>query len=322
MKIFVSYSRRDSGDFAKQIQKHLSSFNYDIFTDVDSIRAGEIWSNTIETNISSCDFFVVIVTYGALKSPHVAKEVLQAQREKKIIIPCFHKNVRVDDIKWGLNKIQGIEFSDKYELERELYSKIGIETTNKLPEFSNKTQSIEEVSNSAQWNLDKTKILKHQKYSDINIERPYTTSHFDAEIISKKQAYERGKDTVQFRSIFKGRLTNGFFANLICAPEDDEFENTTDNVSEDRKYVKLWCRETLDYWSDKDKGKLTGDVNIDWKYWNWNIPEFAPLGDYKVEMGVYDSVTNNKKPILTLTDTIRVIDKDDSHYRRHNRVSI
>ena len=133
---------------------------------------------------------------------------MQAQREKKIIIPCFHKNVRVDDIKWGLNKIQGIEFSDKYELARELYSKIGIETTNKLPEFSNKTQSIEEVSNSAQWNLDKTKILKHQKYSDINIERPYTTSHFDAEIISKKQAYERGKDTVQFRSIFKGRLTN------------------------------------------------------------------------------------------------------------------
>ena len=109
---------------------------------------------------------------------------------------------------------------------------------------------------------------------------------------------------------------------MICAPEDDEFENTTDNVSEDRKYVKSWCRETLNYWSDKDKGKLTGDVNIDWKYWNWNIPEFAPLGDYKVEMGVYNSVTNNKKPILTLTDTIRVIDKDDSHYRRHNRVSI
>ena len=75
MKIFVSYSRRDAGDFADQIQRHLSIFNYDIFTDVNKIRLGEIWSNTITTNISSCDIFVVIVTYGALHSPHVEREV-------------------------------------------------------------------------------------------------------------------------------------------------------------------------------------------------------------------------------------------------------
>ena len=51
VKIFVSYSRRDAGDFAHQLNRHLSSFNYDIFTDVDSIKPGEIWSNTIESNI-------------------------------------------------------------------------------------------------------------------------------------------------------------------------------------------------------------------------------------------------------------------------------
>jgi hypothetical protein len=53
MKIFVSYSRRDSGDFANQIHRQLSSFKHDIFTDVDSIRAGQGWSNTIEQNIFS-----------------------------------------------------------------------------------------------------------------------------------------------------------------------------------------------------------------------------------------------------------------------------
>jgi hypothetical protein len=68
---------------------------------------------------------------------------------------------------------------------------------------------------------------------------------------------------VQFRSIFKGRLTNGFFANLIWAADDDKFENTTDNVIEDRKYVKSWCHEKLAYWSDKDKGKLVCDVKTD-----------------------------------------------------------
>ena len=76
MKIFVSYSRRDAGDFANQIQRHLSSFNNDIFIDVISIRAGDNWSNTIETNISSYDIFVVIVTYGALQSLHVENDLV------------------------------------------------------------------------------------------------------------------------------------------------------------------------------------------------------------------------------------------------------
>jgi hypothetical protein len=124
MKVFVSYSRRDAGDFAESIQKNLTSFNYNVFTDVNSISVGDIWSNTIEENISNCDVFIVIVTYGALQSPHVQNEFLQAQREKKRIIPCLHRNVREGDIKWGLNNIQGVEFTDKYELARDLYTKI------------------------------------------------------------------------------------------------------------------------------------------------------------------------------------------------------
>jgi hypothetical protein len=125
MKIFVSYSRRDAGDFAEQIQSHFASFgHYEVFTDVNSIKAGDMWSDTIEDNISSCDIFVMIVTNGALQSPHVETEILQAQRDKKRIIPCFHRSVRNNDIKWGLNKIQGVEFEDKFELARNLYSKI------------------------------------------------------------------------------------------------------------------------------------------------------------------------------------------------------
>jgi hypothetical protein len=124
VKIFISYSRRDAGDFAEQISKHLANFNYDIFTDIDSITAGDVWSTTIETNISNCDIFVIIVTHGALHSPHVSNEVLQAQREKKRIIPCLHKTLGHSDIKWGLDKIQGIDFYDKFELARNLYSKI------------------------------------------------------------------------------------------------------------------------------------------------------------------------------------------------------
>jgi TIR domain len=125
MKIFVSYSRSDAGDFADQIQRHIGNFgHYEVFIDERSIGVGEIWSHTIETNISNCDIFVAIITYGALRSRHVEKEVLQAQTEKKTIIPCFHRDVRKEDIKWGLNKIQGIVFKKEFDLARDLYTKL------------------------------------------------------------------------------------------------------------------------------------------------------------------------------------------------------
>lgn len=121
MKIFVSYSRKDAGDFAEQIQNHFSSFKeYDIFTDVDKIKIGDVWNNIIATNISKCDIFLVLVTYGSLNRSNVEKEVLQAQRENKKIIPCFYKNIKDSDIKWGLNTIQGIEFNNNFELVRNL----------------------------------------------------------------------------------------------------------------------------------------------------------------------------------------------------------
>jgi tetratricopeptide (TPR) repeat protein len=124
VKIFVSYSRRDAGDFAKQIYEHLRD-EHDVFIDANSIQAGSVWSNEIKNNISNCDLFVAIITHAALRSPEIETEVLQAQRENKLIIPCFHTYVRKNEVKWNLSKVQGIdEFEERHELARKLYSKI------------------------------------------------------------------------------------------------------------------------------------------------------------------------------------------------------
>ena len=93
LKIFVSYSRRDAGDFAEEINKYLKE--HDVFTETQNIHSGDIWSKTIEENITTCDIFIVIVTHTALESPEVEREVLQAQKEKKKIIPCIHKSVNL-----------------------------------------------------------------------------------------------------------------------------------------------------------------------------------------------------------------------------------
>ncbi len=87
---------------------------------------GEIWNDKIEDNISNCDFFVVLITHPALRSKQVEKEIQLAKRHNKIIIPCFNKSVGKNEIKWNLDAHHGIEFEDKYELARYLYSKIPI----------------------------------------------------------------------------------------------------------------------------------------------------------------------------------------------------
>jgi len=122
VKIFISYSRIDAGDFANRISETLEE--HDVFTDIKNIQIGDIWSNTIEKNIAACDVFLVIITLGALRSLEVEKEVLLAQHNNKKIIPCFYSDIKKNQLKWGLEKLQGIEFATEFQLAREIFSKI------------------------------------------------------------------------------------------------------------------------------------------------------------------------------------------------------
>jgi predicted nucleotide-binding protein len=123
VKIFISYAREDT-DFAKYVNKYLRDKGHDVLIDVNSIRAGDAWAHSIEKNISDCDIFVVILTPDSIISLNVEKEVLQAQKQNKIIVPCINEDVDYGKIKWDLDKIQGIEFSDEFKLARKLSSKI------------------------------------------------------------------------------------------------------------------------------------------------------------------------------------------------------
>lgn len=116
VKIFVSYYRVDGTDFVMHIYEYMKNLGHDVFVDTNNIQAGDPWSIVIEQNISICDIFLVIVTPGTLRSREVEREVLLAQERGKKIIPCVHGFVLRDQLKWGLDKIQGIRFSDKYDL--------------------------------------------------------------------------------------------------------------------------------------------------------------------------------------------------------------
>ena len=107
--------------FARHVHRYLVNTGHDVVIDVNSIRIGEPWTNSIDNNICECDIFLVILTPDSLRSSHVEKEVLQAMKENKIIVPCINDDVKYSEIKWGLEEKQGIEFSNEYKLARKCF---------------------------------------------------------------------------------------------------------------------------------------------------------------------------------------------------------
>jgi hypothetical protein len=140
MKMFVSYSRKDASHLADDVASRFKSISrgppgpqFDVFTDIDNISAGSVWTDTIATNISNSDIFVLIITYGAeIDRANIENELRQAQRAKIWkIIPCLHKDLekfgqRFDKTleSWGLNRIQGIEFDNGNDLANQLEFRI------------------------------------------------------------------------------------------------------------------------------------------------------------------------------------------------------
>ena len=132
-KIFVSYSRADGGDFADHIQEHYERDGHQVFVDFSDIKPGEDWSESIRNSIAESDIVVVIITRSALKSLEVEKEVLEARKQNKIIIPCRYRGISWTELKWDLNKLQGFDFDNKNSLIRQLDEIIFSENRSAVP---------------------------------------------------------------------------------------------------------------------------------------------------------------------------------------------
>lgn len=158
---------------------------------------------------------------------------------------------------------------------------------------------------------------------------------FEAEILNKKLAYVRGKDSVSFRSRFRGNLADGYLVNKVSAQIPDSvhdvsaylFHPKTPHIEPSRRYVVLYHMETVDLWKEivgtKVIGKLNGNVDTDWLSSDWNIPDNVRLGNYVLQMSVINNEYTESKKVIE--DTFEVIDSDSSacdewktDYRKHS----
>ena len=114
LNIFISYKRGEGDDAAREIENYLTrKKNYSVFRDVDKIEGGEDWSQKIVKSIKKSDIFILVLTPLSLSSGEVEKEVREAQRWNRRILPCKHENVNIKELKWDLGKLNIIEYSDK-----------------------------------------------------------------------------------------------------------------------------------------------------------------------------------------------------------------
>jgi formylglycine-generating enzyme required for sulfatase activity len=120
LKVFISYSRRDSIDFAEEIVAGLELAGFAAFLDRHDIAAGEDWAARLGSLIRQADTVVFVVSPEAVKSERCTWEVNKALAETKRLLPVIFKPVSDADIPQELQRRQFVRFDTGLGINRPL----------------------------------------------------------------------------------------------------------------------------------------------------------------------------------------------------------
>jgi formylglycine-generating enzyme required for sulfatase activity len=110
LKVFISYSRKDSADFADELVAGLEYGGFAPFLDRHDISAGEEWEARLGDLIEKSDTVVFVVSPEAVKSERCAWEIDKAHACSKRLLPVIHKPVAEADIPQQLRRLQFVRF--------------------------------------------------------------------------------------------------------------------------------------------------------------------------------------------------------------------
>lgn len=120
LKVFISYSRRDSRDFAEEIVAGLQLAGFAPFLDRHDITAGEEWETRLTGLLAQADTVVFVISPEAIKSRRCNWEVDKAAAQSKRLLPVIFKPVAPADIPPELQKRQYIRFDTGLGINRPL----------------------------------------------------------------------------------------------------------------------------------------------------------------------------------------------------------
>jgi hypothetical protein len=98
LKVFISYSRKDSAAFADELVAGLEYGGFAPFLDRHDIAAGEEWEARLAGLIEQSDTVVFIVSPEAIKSNRCVWEVDKTLALSKRLLPVIHIAVKPSPI--------------------------------------------------------------------------------------------------------------------------------------------------------------------------------------------------------------------------------
>jgi hypothetical protein len=110
LKVFISYSRRDSSDFAEELVAGLQLAGFAPFLDRHDIAPGEHWEERLSGLIHQADTVVYVISPEAVKSERCQWEVDKTLALSKRLIPVVFKAAPEADIPEQLRRRQFVRF--------------------------------------------------------------------------------------------------------------------------------------------------------------------------------------------------------------------
>jgi len=120
LKVFISYSRKDSSDFADELVAGLELAGFAPFIDRHDIAAGEDWEARLGGLIEEADTVVFVISPAPMTSDRCAWEVDKTLVLSKRLMPVVFKSVPEADIPAKLRRLQFIRFDNRLGLARPL----------------------------------------------------------------------------------------------------------------------------------------------------------------------------------------------------------
>lgn len=120
LKVFISYSRRDSSPLAEELVVGLELLGFEGVLDRQDIAAAEDWEARLTRLIQTADTVIFLLSPEALKSERCAWEVHKAHELSKRLIPIVGKAIRDEDVPVELRRLNYVFFSEGYSFSRSL----------------------------------------------------------------------------------------------------------------------------------------------------------------------------------------------------------
>jgi hypothetical protein len=112
-EVFLSHSSRDR-KFATQMAEEIRRHGIPVWYSKTNIVGAQEWHDEIGAALQRCNWFVVILSPNAVKSPWVKNELLFSlnhHRYRKKIVPVLHKKCRFERLSWTLSNFQVVDFT-------------------------------------------------------------------------------------------------------------------------------------------------------------------------------------------------------------------